>query len=383
MKSARLGGPGRTVSGVGGLCSGRICYHVGAMDAQGRFVAGLLGSAAGAYAAGAVERQRTHDPELEARYGAGGLRQLRRETEYRVRYLAEALAAGRPALFHDHVAWLKLASTARGVPVSDVSGNLTCLLAELGERLPDVAATRATEYLTSAIAHLASAPEETASFLADDNPHCDLARRYLLASLEARRDDAVAAVMEAMDAGVSGDDLHRDVFGLVQAELGRLWQLGQINVSEEHLATNITEQAIAAVHARMSRTLPNGRRVLVTAVGGDLHAIGGQLVSNAFEKAGWTCYYLGANTPATDLAQAVTHFAVDVLAVSVHLAVQISETADLIAAVRALPEPVGLRILVGGPPFNAVEDLWEVVGADGCARDAAGAVTEATRLIDA
>jgi methanogenic corrinoid protein MtbC1 len=53
----------------------------------------------------------------------------------------------------------------------------------------------------------------------------------------------------------------------------------------------------------------------------------------------------------------------------------IHAVADLIAATRAAGNPP--RILVGGAPFNSVPGLWEDVGADGYARDAAEAVVVA------
>lgn len=40
----------------------------------------------------------------------------------------------------------------------------------------------------------------------------------------------------------------------------------------------------------------------------------------------------------------------------------------------------GVKVLVGGYPFNVDLDLWRRIGADGCARDAAEAIELAKRL---
>jgi methanogenic corrinoid protein MtbC1 len=53
---------------------------------------------------------------------------------------------------------------------------------------------------------------------------------------------------------------------------------------------------------------------------------------------------------------------------------------DLIAAVRASDVGERVKILVGGYPFNLVPDLWQLVGADACARDAQDALAVAARL---
>ena len=40
-------------------------------------------------------------------------------------------------------------------------------------------------------------------------------------------------------------------------------------------------------------------------------------------------------------------------------------------------------VLVGGSPFRIVDDLWDVVGADGFARDAVSALKVAEQLVSA
>lgn len=40
-----------------------------------------------------------------------------------------------------------------------------------------------------------------------------------------------------------------------------------------------------------------------------------------------------------------------------------------------------LKIIVGGAPFDLISDLWEELGADGCAHSTAEAVELANRLI--
>lgn len=90
---------------------------------------------------------------------------------------------------------------------------------------------------------------------------------------------------------------------------------------------------------------------------------------------------LGANVPGEDLGRAVFDFHADLLAVSVTLSSQVRRTAALLSDVRAFCDGEAPPILVGGPPFNLVPDLWRVVGADGFAESAPGAVREGKRLL--
>jgi methanogenic corrinoid protein MtbC1 len=128
-------------------------------------------------------------------------------------------------------------------------------------------------------------------------------------------------------------------------------------------------------YPRIFSSKRNGRRLVSAAVSGDLHEIGVRMVSDFFEMEGWDTFYLGASTPITGVLQQVAERTPHVLAISATMSFHVHAVADLIAAARGAGKPP--RILVGGAPFNSTPGLWEDVGADGFARDAAEAVAVA------
>lgn len=71
----------------------------------------------------------------------------------------------------------------------------------------------------------------------------------------------------------------------------------------------------------------------------------------------------------------------DLLAVSVTMTFHVSEVARLIEKIRSIRELDGLKIIVGGMPFNIDGDLWKKVGADGYAPDAGTALEVAAQLV--
>ena len=97
---------------------------------------------------------------------------------------------------------------------------------------------------------------------------------------------------------------------------------------------------------------------------------------------GWQILYLGANMPATDIVEFLGQHPADLLALSVSTCLLVRQAGELIEVVRAshLPSDT-LKIIVGGSPFDLVPDLWEELGADGCAHSATEAVELANRLI--
>ncbi|MCA8957994.1 MAG: cobalamin-dependent protein [Planctomycetes bacterium] len=352
------------------------------MDAQGQFTAELIDGAARAYASGAVQRQLARQPDVFSRYGSAGFTDLVGDTALRLAYLSEALATGRGQLLDDQVAWQKVALIAREIPLECLAVNLECLRDELAESLPAAAAPSAVRILDHARFHLDQSPDVLPSLLLGDHPHLDLTRHYVLAVLEGRRDDAIELVLRAHAEGVSVAELHEHVLGRAQGEIGRMWQMNEIHVAEEHFASQIAAQILARLRIVMPRAPANGRRAVCATVGGNLHEIGLQMVADHLEMGGWQPIQLGASMPAVDLVHGLRDFAGDLLAISTSIATQVRATADLIRFVRQHTASA-LPVLVGGPPFRAVPDLWNVVGADGCAADASSAAVVAARLVSA
>ncbi len=349
------------------------------MDSHGTFTATLIETSEKALAAGAITR-------LSESGGAGdveayGFRQLAADAQMRLKALAEALAAGRPELMRMEVEWLATTYAARQVPLDFLRRSLACLRDELEDNLPAHSATAASTYLDEAIDGLPEDVPAMPSLLADGQPHVDLARRFLLAVLEGRRHDAHQLLLDAMEQGASVADLHRHVLAGTQAELGRMWQVGDATIAEEHLASRTVEEALTLLRARSPRVEPNGRKVLVASVQGNMHDIGARMVADHFEMAGWQAFLLGADTPADAVVSAISHFKADLVALSAGLGLNIRATAALVAAIREASPAV--PVLVGGRPFSRLPDLWQTVEADGSAPDAEGAVAEGERLVAA
>ncbi len=350
------------------------------MPNRGRFAAELLRSCSRALAAGVAERQEQLQPDLMRTYGAAGSQDLAGDTEPRLLQLAAALEVARPALFHDAVSLLKVAHVARDLPVEILDVNLQCIAEEIAAQFHDAAAEVAVECLTDARRHLAQAPSSLPSLLAEDAPHVDLARRYLLAALEARADDAVTLLTAAFDRGVPVTELHSHVITKVQHEIGRMWLMNEIHVGEEHVTSQLTSRAMAALDERAPRSRRLAGRALCTSVPGDLHDLGLRSAANHLRWAGIDTVVLGASTPLPDLVLAAVDFSPDLLVVSASATVHVCSAKRTIETLRArleTPPPV----LVGGRPFEVVPDLWEVIGADATAATGDEAERRAAELI--
>lgn len=348
------------------------------MDERGQFIAALLDSGARAHAAGAVSRLQEMDgesPGFLARFGFG---QLVGDVEMRLRNLAEALAAGRPELFLLDVEWAKMTHSARQVSPELLKRLLIALRDELEDNLPEDVVQQVREHFEPALGVLDRGAHPLTSLLADESPHVELARRFLLALLEGRRADAVSMILDAHDQGMSISDLHQHVITRVQAEIGRLWQVGDLSVAEEHLGSRIIEEVLVVLRRQLPRAPATGRTVIVASAPGNLHDIGARMIADHFEMGGWDSIFLGADTPTDALVRAIGDFGADLVAVSSGLGLNVRATAAMVKEIQAAGD---VPVLVGGLPFLAIPGLWKDVGANATAANPSEAVREGERLV--
>ncbi|MBV9124627.1 MAG: B12-binding domain-containing protein, partial [Planctomycetes bacterium] len=221
-----------------------------------------------------VVRQYERQPGLRERYGEGGQAKCVQDTEYHLSYLAVALTYSSPALFSDYVAWAKAALTAFGVAPEDVQQNFASLRDVLGERLPGGAGEIVIPYLDAALRVLPALPATPPSFLDGEDALSGLARQYLQALLRAERHEASRLILDAVRAGVAVCDLYLQVFQRCQREVGRLWQLKQITVAQEHYCTATTQLVLAQLYPYLFALPRKGRKLTAASVGGELHEVG-------------------------------------------------------------------------------------------------------------
>src|SRR5690348_14944821 len=282
-----------------------------------------------------VARQYERQPALRERYGPGGQAKCAQDTEYHLSYLAAAVTYSSPALFAHYAAWAKAVLAAFGVGTEDVERNLLCLRDVLGEELPAGMAEAVAPHVEVALRTLPAAPTVLPSFLEGEDGLSELARQYLKTLLAGGRHDAGRLILEAVRAGVGVADVYLQVFERCQREVGRLWQLNQITVAQEHYCTAATQLAMAQLYPYLFALPKKGRRLVAASVGGELHEVGLRIVADLFEADGWDTVYLGANVPAGAVVQTVAEHRPDLLVISATMAFHLPNVEQLIALARS------------------------------------------------
>jgi len=320
-----------------------------------------------------VDGQWKLNPALERRYGKMGRTRCLEDARYHLRYLSEAVGAGEQALFVHYITWAKTMLLARNIPVEDLVENLEVMLGVLGRELPASMQIPAVDYMKSAIRSL-RLPHLNPSFLDPGQPLAELSNQYLSALLRYDRHSASALILAAVDNKVSIKEIYCHVFERCQYEIGRLWQLNDVSVAQEHYCTGATQLIMSQLYPYIFRANRPFRGTIVAAcVTGELHEIGARMLCDLLEMEGWNTIYLGANVPTPGIIEVLRDNHSNILAVSASMTFHIPAVRQTIAAVR-LASPA-TRILVGGYAFKTAPNLWRDVAADSWAKDASDAIS--------
>ncbi len=207
-----------------------------------------------------------------------------------------------------------------------------------------------------------------------------LAQDFLAAQLAGDRQAALRVLVEqGLQRGYTIPELHLKVIQPAQIEIGRLWQENRISVAREHLATAIAQLGLAHLYRYLPRDEPNGRKVLMSCVEGELHEVGARMASDFLEMAGFDVRFLGANVPPEHLARMLREVRPHLLALSVTMTYHLPQLREAVNHAReALP---GIPIAVGGLAFRWAPDLEQELGVSFSGKDARELVASACRTL--
>lgn len=351
------------------------------MNAEARQASLIIDSVAKAIANWTVDQQAERSPQLPSRFGETWRSDWIAHTMSQLSMLAQAVSVRSKELFVESARWTCQSFKSRGVSEADFLLNANCLREVLNKELPAQVRSTADEFIRAAVESLGSCTFDTATDSLPPTAGRKAVLRYVEAILEGDRNKAEQVIWTLLQSGSTVPEIYENILAPAQAELGTMWHRGEISVADEHFGSATTEFVMARLRPHLAKSEPKGHSMLATSTPGDLHEIGLRMVADLFEADGWDVCFLGANTPIVDLVELLERRKPDLLALSVNTALTIRSAGDLIDAVRANAATAAVQVLVGGPPFRHVPQLWHELGADGCARSAVDAVVCGNELV--
>lgn len=152
------------------------------------------------------------------------------------------------------------------------------------------------------------------------------------------------------------------VAGPLMRRIGDEWHAGSLTAAQEHLATAVLYDLLLDL-MRSFANRPGAPRMLVATPSGERHVIGAAIVGASSAADGWDVIYLGADLPASDIADAARASGVSVVALSIVYAEERGRLLDEIGRVRQeLPRDV--RLMVGGAGARAMAASLRAIGVE-------------------
>lgn len=200
----------------------------------------------------------------------------------------------------------------------------------------------------------------------------DFLEKIKLSILDGNLEDCQSVVQQAMDAGLSADDILKKGLVPAMAEVGRLFEEGEYFVPEMLIAARAMQGGLHLLKPLLvsEKVEPVGRVVIGT-VKGDLHDIGKNLVAIMMEGAGFEIVDLGTDVPVEKFVNEVKEKKADILAMSALLTTTMTTMPAVINALKDAGIRDGVKVMVGGAPVT--QEFAAQIGADGYTPDASQA----------
>lgn len=208
----------------------------------------------------------------------------------------------------------------------------------------------------------------------------ELTHKYLEAQLSSDRREAVRLLVDGFNRGASVSALLLDVIQPAQREIGRLWQDNRITIADEHLATAISQVALAHLYQLAPRNAPLNRRLLVACVEGERHDMGARVVADLLDFAGFDVFFLGADVPVASLADKVRAARPDLVILSMTMSFHQEALRRSVTALRDL-DP-SLPIAGGGHAFEWCPELASGLRLEASGSDAKELVARVRGFLD-
>jgi DNA-binding transcriptional MerR regulator/methylmalonyl-CoA mutase cobalamin-binding subunit len=281
----------------------------------------------------------------DARYRIGTLARLTGVTTHAIRIwerrykaLSPRRTPGGARLYTDEdVHRLRLVKKLleRGYTISAVA-NLS--VEELVRLAPPEAATPA---VTSSVA-----PERARALVED-----------LLAAVAALDMEGAARILLQATNTFSPQDLVKNVLAPALEEIGTRWESGEICIASEHAAAAMLRTQLGALLAAQP---VNGKApVVCTTPAGEQHELGALLAAVVIAMHGRRAVFLGANLPASQIAEAARLSRAGTVALSLVGIAPEAASREVTAICRALPTHI--QIIVGGRRVADVTGMPERV----------------------
>lgn len=303
-------------------------------------------------------------PDWALRYGERGKVKGIEDARYHIDHLAGAIEAGNVAPFEEYCRWTAGMQRSRAILPLFLVENLQQVEKALAPSFSEQEGEFLAEFIRVGCKAIEGSPNERKE--EESGELVPTRNLFLQTLLLGQRKAAATVVLAAVNAGYAILDIYAEVLQEAMHGVGRMWELNEITVAQEHTATAITQYVLALLYDRLKPAEIRRGKAVITGVEGELHQTGANMVADALESDGWDVRFLGTNMPHEGILQAVQDHKADVVGISATMLFNLPKVRRLMADVRQMSGQK-VRVVVGGGAFRSVPNLYAEIGADGSA----------------
>jgi methanogenic corrinoid protein MtbC1 len=315
-----------------------------------------------------------------ARFGEAGRTACQEDLNFHLEFLRPVLEFGLLQPMVDYLIWLSNVLAARSVPTEHLAQSLDWLGEFFAKAMDGAAGALVARALVLARSGFMQADLVPAA-PALSCPAWPEALAFEAALLRADQPEALALMYRAMDRGHSLVEVEMHMIQPALYHIGERWQVNQITVAQEHMATALVQMVMPMGLLRSPPPTPLNKRVLLACVAGNNHSIGLAMVSDAFALAGWQVQYLGADVPTTALVAQVLSSRPDLVGLSVSFPQHLRIAKQVIAELTVQLGDARPAVMIGGLAVNRFSALAGILGADASGSNALIAVQQANQML--
>jgi len=300
-------------------------------------------------------------PQIVERFGPSVIKRCETDIAYHLDYLESAIRTEDANAFVQYILWVDSVLRAR-----QANQGLVFSLETIGQMIQSELGADVWHHvvipLDRAIQELSAEALEHRLYVLP--PTSAIQQAYLNALLDGNRLLAMQHVMDAFRNGLSLAQIYVDVIQPVLYNVGYLWEKGKISVAQEHLATAITQTILSKIYNEVTLPDVGDKKALIACLEHNHHQIGPRMMADILQLSGVDALFLGGNTPIRDFCQMIDTMKPDIVGIPASLLTHVANVETTIEQIRSDFVTYRPVIMVGGIPFNLVDNLWKKVGGD-------------------
>lgn len=174
---------------------------------------------------------------------------------------------------------------------------------------------------------------------------------YLSNLLAGNKKECTSIVQTLLAQKVEAKSIFINLFQRSMYRIGKLWEKDKCSVADEHVATKITEGLVELTIAELAGVKNRKKSSIVTCVDKEFHELGARMVAGLFELNGWKTFFVGSNTPNSEILHLISDKKPEVVGISCSFYVNIVRVVKLVKMIKEnYPDQ---RIIVGGQAFSS------------------------------